>query len=44
MIQIRTLKDIVAAERIGITKAAEQAIAYIIAGNPYVSGPKSFAR
>jgi DNA-3-methyladenine glycosylase len=35
---------IVATKRIGITKAAERPLRYIIAGNPYVSGPKSFAR
>ena len=34
---------IVATKRIGITKAAERPLRYIIAGNPYVSGPKSFA-
>ena len=35
---------IVATKRIGITKAAERPLRYIIASNPYVSGPKSFAR
>ncbi len=36
------LPDVVATRRIGITKAAEMPLRYIVAGNPFVSGPKDF--
>jgi len=33
-------RDIVATPRIGITKAADMPLRYLLAGNPFVSGPK----
>ena len=34
--------DVVTTRRIGITKATEMPLRYIVAGNPFVSGPKDF--
>jgi DNA-3-methyladenine glycosylase len=33
---------ILVTKRIGITKAADKPWRYVIAGNPFVSGPKKF--
>ncbi len=35
------VKKVITTPRIGVTKAAERPWRYVIAGNPFVSGPKN---